>query len=169
MTDTTDYIQFFLNSRSSVVLIECIELIHPDFSQTHRVVRNVTNGVQVEHEDELFYDYIYYPLKVTRKGTLEDLDYGLQIELGDLGGNLQREVDDISAADGFQIKPICVMRGYRSDDLTKPIHGPLRLEVNELAFNREGAQFDAVAPFQNQTSTGRLYTLNQFPMLRGLL
>lgn len=165
----TDYARFFLNSRSSIVLVECIELIHPDFSQTHRVVRNVTEGVFVTHEDDIEYEYVYYPLKISKQGTLEDLDFGLQIEFGDLGGNLQLEIDGIAAASGFQVKPICIARSYRSDDLTTPLYGPLTLEVNELAFNREGAQFDAVAPFQNQSSTGRIYTLNQFPMLRGLL
>lgn len=164
-----DYAQFFLNSKSSIVLIECIELTHPDFSQTHRVVRNVTAGVTVTHEDSIAYSYVYYPLKITRNGSIGDLDYGLQIEFGDLGGNLQLELDLIASNNGFDTKPVCKMRGYRSDDLSKPIHGPLTLEVNELAFNKDGAQFDAVAPYQNQSSTGRLYTLNQFPMLRGFL
>ena len=108
-------------------------------------------------------------MKITKNGSVGDLDYGLQIEFGDLGGNLQLELDLVAANNGFDTKPVCKMRGYRSDDLSKPIHGPLTLEVNELAFNKDGAQFDAVAPYQNQSSTGRLYTLNQFPMLRGFL
>lgn len=164
-----DYVEFFLNSKSSIVLVECIELIHPNFSETYRVVRNATRGITVRHEDDIDYDYIYYPLKIDRQGSLEDLDYGLQIEFGDLGNNLQKEVDIIAANDGFATKPQCVLRMYRSDDLTKPIHGPLFLEVNELAFNNEGAQFDAVAPLKNISATGELYDLNRFPMLRGFL
>ena len=165
----TKYIEFFLNSKSSVVLLECIELIHPDFSQTHRVVRNATRGVTVTHEDTFEYEYVYYPLKIDRNGTLNDLDFGLQIEFGDLGGNLQLEIDAVSNADGFETKPICVLRGFRSDDLSQPIHGPLILEVNELSFNRDGAQFDAIAPRKNLTASGELYDLNRFPMLRGFL
>lgn len=165
-----EYIEFFLNSKSSIVLVECIELIHPNFSQTHRVVRNATRGIEVRHtEDDEWYDYTYYPLKIERNGSLEDLDFGFRIDLGDLGGNLQLEVDRIANADGFQTKPRCVFRGYRSDDLTNPIEGPLELEVVELAFNADGAQFDAVAPYKNISSTGEIYELNRFPMLRGFL
>lgn len=164
------HIEFFLNSKSSVVLVECIELIHPNFSQTHRVVRNATRGIEVRHPiDDEWYDYTYYPLKVERNGSLEDLDFGFKIDLGDLGGNLQLEVDRIADSDGFQTKPRCVFRGYRSDDLTSPIEGPLELEVTELAFNSDGAQFDAVAPYKNISSTGEIYELNRFPMLRGFL
>lgn len=164
------HIEFFLNSKSSIVLVECIELIHPNFSQTHRVVRNATRGIEVRHStDDTWYDYTYYPLKIERNGSLEDLDFGFRIDLGDLGGNLQLEVDRIANSDGFQIKPRCVFRGYRSDDLTNPIEGPLELEVVELAFNSDGAQFDAVAPYKNISSTGEIYELNRFPMLRGFL
>ena len=166
---SSEYAAFFLNSKSSIVLLECIELIHPNFSQTHRVVRNMTDGVTVKHEDAIDYAYTYYPLKITRQGEIGDLDYGLQIEFGDLGGNLQLELDSVAANQGFDTKPVCKMRSYRSDDLTKPLHGPLTLEVNELAFNQDGAQFDAVAPLQNQRASGKIYTLNDFPMLRGFL
>lgn len=164
-----DYISFFLNSKSSIVLIECIELIHPDFSIAHRVVRNATRGVTVTHENGTDFDYVYYPLSIETQSSTGDLDFGLNIEFGDLEGNLQMEMDLLSTSDGFQKKPKCVMRGYRSNDLSKPIHGPLVLEVNELSFTSEGAQFEAIAPYKNVGATGEVYDLNRFPMLRGFL
>lgn len=164
-----NYVEFFLNSKSSIVLLECIELIHPNFSQTHRVVRNATHGVTVTHEDEVEAEYVYYPLRIQPSKSEGDLDYSLEIEFGDLGGRLQAELDGIREADGFQIKPTCIMRGYRSDNLQSPIQGPLVLEVNEISFNYEGAQFEANAPFKNIGSTGEIYSLNRFPMLRGFL
>lgn len=164
----SQYSQFFLNSKSSIVLVECVELIHPGFSRTHRVVRNVTAGVTVTHENSLMYAYTYYPLKIRQKGSLDDLDFGIEIEFGDLDGLLQAEIATLSDF-GLDEKPICKFRQYRSDNYSLPIYGPLILEVNELAFTKEGAQFEAVAPFRNVSSTGELYTLNRFPMLRGLL
>lgn len=163
------YIEFFLNSDSSIVELECLELIHPNFSAVHRVVRNAVHGVTVTHEDGFNYEYVYYPLSIRRQGSLEDLDFGLQIELGDLGGLLQKEVDGIAASGGFQTKPTCNIRRYRSDDLSAPMHDAQRLTIEELAFNVDGAQFDAIAPFKNVSSTGELYDLNRFPQMRGFL
>ena len=167
MSVDSKYIEFFLNSNSSVVELQCIELSHPNFSQTHRVVRNNLSGATVTHEDGLDYEYAYYPLSVRFSSSREDLDFGVEIEFGDLEGNLQDEMDTIWAADGFTVKPTCVVRHYRSDDLSEPIFGPLNLVVEELAFNYQGAQFDAVAPFKNLSSTGRIYNLNDFKMMRG--
>lgn len=158
-----------MNSKSSVVLVECLELLHSEFSTPHRVVRNVTAGVTVTHEDEAFYNYVYYPLQIRQKGSLDNLDYGLSVQIGDLGGLLQDELDLIAINDGFGEKPVCKFRQYRSDDLTTIVNGPLILEVNELGFTKEGAQFEPVAPYRNVSSTGRLYTITDFPMIKGLL
>ena len=164
------YVEFFLNSKSSIAVLECIEISHPNFSQTHRVVRNATRGITVRHsDDDTWYHYTFYPLRISRNGSLEDLDFGFQIDLGDLEGRLQQEVGLIHNSGGFLIKPTCVFRGYRSDNLEEELEGPLTLEVTELAFNYEGAQFEAVAPYKNISSTGELYDLNRFPMLRGFL
>jgi len=164
----SQYSKFFLNSKSSIVLVECVELSHPGFSTTHRVVRNVTAGVTVTHEDDLVFEYTYYPLTIRQKGSLEDLDFGIEIEFGDLDGLLQDEIATLTDY-GLDEKPICNFRQYRSDNYSMPIYGPLVLEITELSFTKEGAQFEAVAPYRNVSSTGELYTLNKFPMLRGLL
>jgi hypothetical protein len=41
--------EFFLASAPSVVRLDCLEISHPDFSQTYRLVRNAPVGVVVEH------------------------------------------------------------------------------------------------------------------------
>lgn len=163
----TGYEKFFLNSLASVVLVDCVEMSHPDFSKTHRVVRNVTTGASVRHDGEKrLYDY--YPLEITWDGQTEDLEFAFSIKFGDLEGALQKEMELLAAADGFLTKPRFNFRQYRSDDFSEPIR-TMFLFINELAFNREGAEFDATASQQNIRATGRLYDLATFPQLEGSL
>lgn len=165
-----DYAEFFLRSKSSIALLECIVISHPNFENTYRIVRNMVSGVTVTHEDTKEYFYDYYPLKLREKGSSDDIDFGYVVEFGDLEGLVQNEIDAIATVeDGFLTKPTFELRQYRSDDLTTPLNGPLILEVNEIAFNTEGLQMEPIAPFRNQTATGELYTLTRFPMLRGTL
>jgi len=97
------------------------------------------------------------------------LDQSFTFTLGDLGELLPKELDAVASANGFSEKPRVVYRTYRSDDLTKPLFGPILLEVESFAFNREGASFTAKAPSLNINKTGEVYRLERFPMLRGFL
>lgn len=165
----SQYSEFFLNSKSSVVQLELLEIYHPDFTQTYRVVRNCTDGVTVTLENATVETFDYYPLKITSTGSREDLDFGLQIDFGDLGEVLPVELDAVSSAAGYGTKPTITYRAYRSDDLTAPMLGPYELEVTSFNFNREGASFEAKAPSLNVNTTGELYKIERFPMLKGFL
>lgn len=70
---------------------------------------------------------------------------------------------------GFTQKPVMKYRAYRSDDLTAPMLGPLIFQVNNIAFQKEGATLSASAPRLNLSATGELYDLDRFPTLRGFL
>lgn len=163
------YTEFFLNSPSSVVQLELLEVSHPDFTATYRVVRNAVAGVTVTLETGAAATFDYYPLRVTPAGIRDTLDFGLRIDLGDLGEVLPAEVDAVTDAGGFGIKPTVVYRTYRSDDLSVPLFGPLTLRVTSFSFTREGSTFEAQAPTISVASTGELYKLDRFPMLRGFL
>lgn len=163
------YSEFFLNSRSSVVQLELIEISHSKFTKTYRVVRNAMNGVTVTLETNVQATFDYYPLRIENNGARDDLDQSFNITLGDLGEVLPVELDRVSSMDGFGEKPKVVYRTYRSDDLTRPLFGPVLLEVESFAFNREGSTFTAKAPSLNNNKTGELYLLERFPMLRGFL
>lgn len=165
----TTYSEFFLNSKSSVVQLELLEISHPNFTKTYRIVRNAVEGVTVTLEDASIQTFDYYPLRITGTETRENLDFSLQIDLGDLGEVLPPELDAVSSASGFETKPIVKYRTYRSDDLTAPLFGPLVLEVKSFSFNREGSTFEAKAPSLNVNKTGELYKIDRFPMLRGFL
>lgn len=163
------YVEFFLNSASSVVQLELIELSHPNLSKVYRIVRNAINGVTVTHEDSTTHDYDYYPLQIVPSAAYDDLSNAVQIQFGDLGEVLPTELDLVYTADGFRTKPTLVYRTYRSDDLTAPLYGPVRYVVTNIAFTKEGANFSAGAPSVNLTGTGEIYTFDRFPMLRGFL
>jgi len=163
------YTEFFLNSPSSIVQLELLELSHTNFSHTYYIVRNATLGVTVTHEDATEHEYSYYPLRLSLTGPRDDLDQILKVELGDLGDIIPTELDNIKAASGFNELPKVIYRIYRSDDLTTPLYGPIVLELKTFVFTDEGAAFNASAPSLNVNKTGESYSLPRFPMLRGLL
>lgn len=165
----SNYASYFLNSKSSVVQLELLEISHPNFTQTYRVVRNAINGVTVTLEDASVRTFNYYPLRIESLGTRDNLDFGIKIDFGDLGEVLPLELDAITTSSGFNVKPMVRYWTYRSDDLTKPLFGPLILEVKNFNFNETGATFEAKAPSLNLNRTGETYRIDRFPMLRGFL
>jgi len=165
----TTYAEFFLKSKSSVVQLETLEISHPDFTKVYRIVRNAVQGVSVSLENFSIKSFDYYTLKIENAGIRNELDQSITINLGDLGEVLPKELDEVSSNNGFSVKPTVVYRTYRSDDLSRPLFGPVLLEVTTFAFNREGSSFEAKAPSLNITKTGEIYKIDRFPMLRGFL
>lgn len=166
----SEYSEFFLNTPSRVVQLELLEISHPNFSKVYRIVRNNRLGCTVTLEDGIttvFFEY--YPVKITRSNTDNSLDQVYKIQLGDLGELIPKELDLVSAADGFLVKPQVRYRTYRSDDLSKPLLGPMDLEIVDMPMTREGASFEAQAPSLNNTQTGEVYDFDRFPGLRGFL
>jgi hypothetical protein len=175
------YSEYFLNSRANVVQLELLEISHPNFTKIYRIVRNATDGVIVKLEDGTRQVFDYYPLKIQPSKTSDDLDCVFKIDLGDLGQILPQELDTVALATnaayaskstvptGFSIKPVVKYRTYRSDDLSKPLFGPLILEIKNLSFGKAGVSFEAKAPSLNVSKTGELYKIDRFPMLRGFL
>lgn len=160
---------FFLNSKASVVQLELLEISHSQFSQIFYAVRNATRGITVTHENGLDYAYEYVPMKITPGGVREDLDFLIEVTFGDLGEIIPAEIDAIRAANAFSEYPVIRYRVYRSDDLTFPLYGPYKLEIEDFNFTREGSSFEAKPPSLNTQKTGETYKLARFPMLRGLL
>jgi hypothetical protein len=162
-------LQFFLSGRRDVVLLELLEISHPAFTQVYRRVRNHSEGVTVTLETDEEAEFPFYPMEITELGDQADLDTGIRVNFGDLGTVLPKELDAVYSADAMAIKPTIVYRVYRSDDLTAPLIGPLTLQASTFSFTREGAAFEAAAPYLNTTKTGESYNMTRFPMLRGFL
>lgn len=164
-----DALQWFLNSNQRSVRLETVEISHPAFTQVYRKVRNHRDGVSVMLEDGTTGNFDWYPLGITELSDQADLDTGVRIDFGDLGEVLPLELDAAYASDQMGTKPSVVYRAYRSDDLTFPMIGPLRLQATNFSFNREGASFEAAAPYVNNTKTGETYNITKIPMLRAFL
>jgi hypothetical protein len=164
----SDLSEFYLNSKSSIVELDLLTISHPDFTQVFRIVRNSLAGITVTLEDGITVQtFDYYPLVITPTGSSNDLDQTLKVTLGDLGTLIPQELDAVSEAGTFRIKPQMIYRQYRSDRLTgPPIEGPSIFEIENIAFNDDGATFQASAPRVNLTGTGERYNLDRFPMLR---
>lgn len=158
---------FFARS-SGVVLLECVELVHPAFLSTYRVVRNHGAGVTVRHEDEVQYTYSYYPLRIDRGNSSDDLDQTIKFTLADMGAELPADIDRVRAAGNT--RPVVNYRVYASNNLNAPLASVLGLPVSQMACDATGAAtFTAAAAELNKTRTGLTYTFEQFPMLRGYL
>jgi len=164
-------LSYFLTSKPSVVYLDTIEVSHPSFSQVYRKVRNwqTNGGVNVTLENGEVARFDWYPMEITELGDQANLDTGIRIDFGDLGEVLPKELDRLYDTDTTHIKPVVLYRAYRSDDLSAPMVGPLRLEVNSFSFVKTGASFEASAPYLNKTKTGETYNLTRFPSLRGYL
>jgi hypothetical protein len=162
-------LSYFLDSHRDVVELELFEISHPAFTQVYRRVRNHRDGVTVTLETAEVATFDWYPLEIAELADEADLDSGLRIAFGDLGTVLPKELDAVAAADSMSIKPTIVYRTYRSDDLSAPLVGPITLEATNFSFKKEGATFEAHAPYVNRTRTGESYNLSLFPTLRGFL
>jgi hypothetical protein len=162
--------EFYFNSRSSVVKLELFDITHPNFTKPYYLVRNKADGVTVTLETGATRAYEYYPLAVQRSGSQDDLDFGVQLDVGDVGDTLPQEVDAVFAAPGGRlIRPLVTYRVYRSDDLSAPMFGPIVLEVAQLPFDSTGSSILARAPRLNNNRTGEYYNMDRFPGLRGFV
>lgn len=174
--------EFFLSANSSIHQLDLLEITHPNFTQTYRIVRNAYQriselvpgvprfGVEVEHEGGAGpFEYEYCPMNVRPMGNGADLTQQLSVVLGDLGNIITKEIAAVTAANKMDIRPTLTFRCYRSDDLLDPIFGPVTLELKDVTASEEGTSFNAIAPLLNVSRTGVLYTAEQFPMLRGFL
>lgn len=161
--------EYFLGSNKTVVLLETLEISHPDFSQTYYIVRNAVGGITAQVEGAVSRDFVYYPTRITKGTRADDLNFSIQADFGDLGEIVPLELDAIRAADGFDTKPTVKYRSFRSDDLTAPLDGPFILEAEQFACDAFTCSFLASAPQLNLLGTGEIYTLARFEMLRGFL
>lgn len=165
----SDLLGYFLNSKTSVIQYELIEISHSSFSQVFYFVRNAINGLVVTLENSVEQEFIYLPMTVKRNGNRNNLDYGIDISLGDLDELVLDELELVFQADTFSEKPNLKYRTYRSDDLSSPMDGPIKLEIDSFAFTGDGNFFSAKPPATKVNATGQIYSFDRFETLRGLI
>lgn len=163
-----DY-NYWLSGNPDDVRLLLVEISHPAWSKTYRIVQNHADGVTVQHEDTFSYDYEYVPLTIQRGNNSDDLDQEITIGVGDLGEIFPKELDAARASAYSKIRPRLNYREYNLSDLTKPQVTILDLEVTDYEPKKEGAVFVCRAKQMNLTKTGEVYTLDNTPTLRGFV
>lgn len=165
----TSLAEFFFNSKSNVVLLELVEISHPSFSQTYRIVRNRTDGVTVIAEDNQEYLFSYLPIELEKSSARTDLDYAIKVSIGDVGKIISQEIDRVRTAGTFEIYPSVIYREYRSDDLSEPLLVVKNLQIEDFAFNGTSSTFEAKTENYNLNGTGEVQSFDRFPMQRDMV
>ena len=162
----TDLTEFHLDSSPSTVLLECIEIQHSLWLNSLRYVTNYADGITVIHEDGLSYAYEFIPLQIGKSGTADNLDQSISITIGDLGQIVPKLIKLIRDANSEE-RPKVTYRAYMSNNLESPTHIINGLEVETMSRDQQATTFDSVAQRLNSVGTGRLYTVDEFPSLKG--
>lgn len=156
-----DYTSFFLNNHGGAVVLECLEITHPSFNEPARFIKNDTDGVIAEGQS-----YEYQPMSIKRNNVSNDLEQQLSITLADMEDHFFKQV--INTMDS-NTRPSVVFKLFSDQDLEMPLMTMQKLEIASLSKDSGGlATFDAQAPELNSVKTGRIYTLEDFPLLRGI-
>ncbi|OTG78496.1 hypothetical protein B9T31_17565 [Acinetobacter sp. ANC 4558] len=159
-----DYTSFFLNSSGGVVQLECIEISHPSFTKTFRYVRNDEDGVKIGKDV-----YQYQPMSIKRANVTNDLEQRFSITLADMEDEFSDAIDNIHQSASPRVKPKLVLKMYRDDDLSAPMNEIQTLEIATISGDSTGlVTFEAQAPELNAVKTGRLFTFEDYPLLRGI-
>lgn len=162
----TDLTEFHLDSSPAVVLLECIEIKHSLWPNPLRYVTNHADGITVKHEDGLSYAYEFIPLQLNKGGTADNLDQSISITVGDLGQVVPQLIKLIRDANSEE-RPQVIYRAYMSSNLDSPTHIIDGLGVEVMSRDQQATTFDAVAQRLNSVGTGRIYTVDEFPSLKG--
>ena len=158
--------EFFLNGSARSVRLDTLVISHPNFTREYALVRNAIGGVTATIEDGTEQVFEQYPFNITDQAIRPDLDFSMQVQLGDLGEIIPQEIDAVRAADGMRTRPTVIYRSFSSSDLTRILEGPFRLEMRGPAVSAEGTAFVAAAKTANTSATGRFYSYSDFPTLR---
>lgn len=174
MITVDDIKDFHLDSVSSVVLLETLEISHSLWPAPIRIVTNHPDGISVTLENEQPATFEFIPLMIQRGNTSDDLDQTLNITVGDLGEIVPPLIQKIRDASSDE-KPQVIYRSFAFDAasmvLTKqtPIEIIRGLSVAKMNQDYQATTFEAATSGKNSVKTGRTYNFKEYPDLRGLI
>lgn len=155
---------FYLKATSGIARIDAIELSHPDFPTIYLQNYDDEQDLPLVFNDAAQL-HKYAQFDVGRGNSAPDLEQSFTI-------NLLEEVDEINMLidSASHLQPITFKwRWYRSDDYSAPIETIESLTIANISFNGNGFSFTASAEPLNSVATGRIYTLENYPMLKGTI
>ena len=156
--------EYFLKAPVEIAQIELLEISHPSISQTYRIVRNNSEGLTFQG-----HTFEYYPCKITPAYDFDNLDFKIEVQLGDLGQIIAKELHNIQIAETQDIPVNVNYYILRSDDLSQAMFTFENLEAHSFTFTKEGSSFVAQAKGLNTYETGETYNLDDYPYLIGFL
>lgn len=174
MITVDDIKDFHLDSVSSVVLLETLEISHSLWPVPIRIVTNHPDGISVTLENSQQAIFEFIPLMIQRGNTSDDLDQTLNITVGDLGEIVPPLIQKIRDASSDE-KPQVIYRSFAFDAasmvLTKqtPIEIIRGLSVAKMNQDYQATTFEAATSGKNSVKTGRTYNFEDYPDLRGLI
>lgn len=166
---TPEQERYHLIGNAHDVMLECIEISHPSFSQVYRYVRNHTKGVTVVHEDGVSAHYEYASLKLQRGKSNEKLSQTITVTVGDVGLIIPKEIDRLYNSPHELDRPILTYRSYLLSNLNEPFETARGLKIIENTPQAQGAVFTATQRTLNDKPSGRVFTLDKWKALRGFL
>ena len=169
MSLTPEQERYHLIGNAHDVLLECIEISHPAFSQTYRYVRNHAKGLDVTHEDGTVTHYDYAPIKLQRGQSNEKLSQTITLTIGDLGLIIPKEVDRLYDSPYELEYPLLVCRRYLLSNLQVPFERRKVLKITENNPQKFGAVLKAMQRALNISKSGRTFNLDKWAALRGFL
>lgn len=163
----SNYSDFFFFTKGNIGLLDCIELIHPSFPKTLRYVRNnLKEAIMLRHENGISYEYKYQAMDVIPDRVSSDLDQTFSVNIRDHEDEFVRAYRALNN----NIPVTFNYRCYRDDVLSAPINARTGYFIYNVSQNDRGdVTFEAKAQPLNSVGTGIPYTLENAPLLRGII
>lgn len=174
MPNINDIKAFHLDSSPAIALLETLEVSHSTWDKPIRIVTNHADGLTARNERGQYVVYQFAPLLIGKGDTSDNLDQSLKITLGDLGEIVPPLIDSIRNADSDEL-PEVTYRAYAFDaaSMTLAKETPIDviggLVVTSMSRDTHATTFEAKTADKNILRTGRIYTINDYPDLKGLL
>lgn len=174
MITVDDIKDFHLDSATSVVLLETLEISHSLWPDPIRIVTNHPDGISVTLENGQPATFEFIPLMIKRGNTSDDLDQTLNITVGDLGEVVPPLIQKIREASSDE-KPQVIYRSFAFDAASMVLTKPTPIEiirglyVAKMNQDHQATTFEAATSGKNSVKTGRTYNFEEYPDLRGLI
>lgn len=174
MITVDDIKDFHLDSATSVVLLETLEISHSLWPDPIRLVTNHPDGISVTLENGQSATFDFIPLMIQRGNTSDDLDQTLNITVGDLGEVVPPLIQKIRVASSDE-KPQVIYRSFAFDAASMVLTKPTPIEiirglyVAKMNQDHQATTFESATSGKNSVKTGRTYNFEEYPDLRGLI
>ena len=175
MATYEDYLKFKMNKPEAKREFRTVEIYHPKLSKIWRLVQDSVSYIAslestAPRNAGQEVEFLPFAGRITEPAERNDGDRTIQIDVGDLDGAIQDEMDMLDGKDWMT--PIEVIyRKYWTDDNSAPAVNPLYLFALSPSFNESEGEIPVSATINasdsdlSQKAAGIIYTTTDFPGL----